>query len=103
MMGTDNGNTVNKGVISELRVEVDLLSKGYHVFRSESPGCPCDIVAIRNGECIKVEVKSISSNRGIRKSDYQEHLPGFIDWWAFVLPNKIIYAKSENSCQDIPV
>ena len=52
---------VTRGAISELRAGVYLLERGYHVFRSESPSCPVDIVAFRPGETpIKVEVKSLN-------------------------------------------
>ena len=101
-----NGNAVNKGAIAELRVGVDLLSKGYHVFRSESPGCPCDIVAIKDGECIKIEVRTVfaKNKRGdIPQSYYSEHLPGFVDWWAFVFPEEIVYIRAENCRSTLPI
>ena len=46
------------GAISELLVAGDLLKKGYGVFRSVSPSCYCDILAIKNGEISEVEVRT---------------------------------------------
>jgi hypothetical protein len=46
------------GAISELAVCADLLSKGYDVFRSVSPGAQCDLIAQKDGNLIRVEVKT---------------------------------------------
>src|SRR5690242_10258699 len=37
------------GTVGELFVTVDLLKRGYHVFRAVSPSCPCDLIALRDG------------------------------------------------------
>jgi DNA-directed RNA polymerase subunit RPC12/RpoP len=100
---TPSINCSVRGAIVELRVEVDLLSKGYHVFRSESPACPCDLVVIKDGLCAKVEVRTVSyldKNGEVPKSAYSEnseHIPGFIDWWALWVVDRIIYVKSKSS------
>ncbi len=46
------------GAISELRVAVDLMTKGYHVFRAQSPHCPCDLVILSGSKLLRVEVRS---------------------------------------------
>jgi hypothetical protein len=52
-----------RGAISELRVAVDLMSKGFHVFRAMSSSCPCDLVVWKSGgPFVKVEVKSASKS-----------------------------------------
>jgi PD-(D/E)XK endonuclease len=53
-----NGST--KGAASELIACVHLMRQGWHVFRCESPSCPFDLAAYRNGEFVRVEVKSIT-------------------------------------------
>lgn len=52
-------NKSNVGAASELKVGADLIMKGYHVFRSQSPTAPCDFL-IMNSEGIisKVEVRT---------------------------------------------
>ena len=55
---THNLPTGTIGTLSELRVTVDLLCKGYYVFRSMSLNCPCDLVILKNGKAIRVEVKT---------------------------------------------
>lgn len=48
-----------KGALSELRAAVDLLARGYHVYRSMSSSAPWDIVvAIPSGRLVRVEVKT---------------------------------------------
>lgn len=46
------------GAVSELMVSVDLLKKGYAVFRALSPACFCDLIAIKNEETLLVEVRT---------------------------------------------
>lgn len=46
------------GALGELRVAVDLLEKGYEVYRSVSPSCSADIIIWKAGRCVRVEVKT---------------------------------------------
>lgn len=47
------------GAIQELRVCVDLMARGFHVFRAMSPSCPCDLVAWDpEGRVLRIEVKT---------------------------------------------
>jgi hypothetical protein len=48
----------NTGAVSELLASADLLRRGYDVFRAVSPQCPCDLVAMRDGVCLRVEVRT---------------------------------------------
>lgn len=77
------------GALNELRVCVDLLSKGYDVFRSVSPNCPCDLVAAKNGRLLRVEVRTV---RGTDEKIYlTKPDPSRYDILAMVLPSKILY------------
>lgn len=49
-------NTV--GSISELAIAQDLLLKGYAVFRSMSPSCYCDLIVVKEGKTIHMEVRT---------------------------------------------
>jgi hypothetical protein len=51
-----NRSTV--GAISELIVCVDLLAKGYEVFRAVSPACSCDLAILKDKQLLRVEVKT---------------------------------------------
>lgn len=44
------------GAIGELRISIDLLARGFHVFRNLSPSGWCDLVINNNKECFTVEV-----------------------------------------------
>lgn len=56
--------------MSELSVCVDLMAKGYEVFRAESPHCSCDLVVLDGGRPIRIEVKS-----GYRRKDGEIGVP----------------------------
>jgi hypothetical protein len=51
------------GAISELVVCNALMRAGFSVFRSMSPACVCDLIAMRDGELLKIEVTT--ANRHI--------------------------------------
>jgi len=55
LLGLDSGRV---GSISELAVCIDLLTKGYYVFRSMSPSGPIDLIAMKDGKTLKIEVKT---------------------------------------------
>lgn len=44
------------GAMHELLVSADLFKMGYSVFRSLSPSAPCDIVILKNGKLLRVEI-----------------------------------------------
>jgi hypothetical protein len=46
------------GAIAELVVCADLLKRGFEVFRAVSPACSCDLVALRDGQLQRIEVKT---------------------------------------------
>lgn len=54
-----SADTSTTGAIGELQVAVDLLRLGYQVFRAMSPSCPCDLVVMKNGKAVRVEVKTL--------------------------------------------
>jgi PD-(D/E)XK endonuclease len=46
------------GALAELVVAIDLLQRGYDVFRSVSPSCSCDLVAQKDGVLTTIEVRT---------------------------------------------
>ena len=88
------GNTAGTtGAISELRVAIDLLAKGFNVFRALSPHCPCDLAVLKNGKLLRIEVRTAYRSvagkpykRRSRRDDINN-----IDIYAFVLADEIIY------------
>lgn len=59
------------GAIGELRVSVDLLIKGYEVFRAVSHSCSCDLIAIKQSRALRIEVRTTSYRK-----DGTPHFPG---------------------------
>ena len=86
------------GAMSELRVAVDLLSKGYEVFRAVSPACSCDLIALRDGQTLRIEVRTANFRPNNRASMPRTPADaGKQDHFAFVLPNSISYEPALNA------
>lgn len=81
------------GAINELRVSVDLLCKGYAVFRALSPHCPCDLVLLLDHSVFRVEVTT-----GHRTSNGKLMIPRKdatrYDVLAVVFPDSIVYSTN---------
>jgi hypothetical protein len=46
------------GALSELLAAVDLMSRGFEVFRALSAACSCDLAVLVDGNLIRVEVRT---------------------------------------------
>ncbi len=58
-------STGTVGALSELRVAIDLMLRGFHVYRAQSPAAPVDLMIFKNGELpLKVEVKTGHERNG---------------------------------------
>lgn len=86
MTYTDTGG---HGAASELIACAYFLKKGWYVYRSQGQHAPFDLVLYREGQVIRVEVKSVSITEGRNTKS-----PGFAwpvndqwDWLALVLPD----------------
>jgi len=75
------------GAINELYVANDLMARGMSVFRSLSPSCKCDLIAmLQNGELKKVEVKT-GYKTSANKIGHSPCEHSKFDWLAIVLGN----------------
>ncbi len=65
-----------RGYIAELRAKEELERAGYLVLRTAGSKGPCDLVAVKEGEVLFVQVKRTKS-RGTTKEGMQEvsHVP----------------------------
>ncbi len=85
-LGVSSGTV---GAISELRVAVDLMMRGYDVFRALSPACSCDLAMIKDGRLIRIEVRTgylaMSGNVITSKRTHRA------DYLAIALPSGIVY------------
>lgn len=59
-----NRTSGTTGAMGELLASYALLLRGWEVFRALSPNCPCDLIAMRGGRLLRIEVRS-----GYRQSD----------------------------------
>ncbi len=58
--GIDKGKV---GAVVELIVSADLLRRGYEVFRALSQSASCDILAMKDGAILRIEVRSCQLRR----------------------------------------
>lgn len=56
--GTSTLTSGTQGAVAELLVCVNLTRLGYEVFRAVSPHSSCDIIALRGGRALRVEVRT---------------------------------------------
>lgn len=84
-------STSTVGAISELRVSVDLLEKGYEVFRALSPSCSCDLAILKDGELKRIEVKTGYRLRSGEISRRAPRTGNRHDILAICLSDEIIY------------
>jgi len=83
--------TATVGALSELKVAVDLLSRGYSVFRALSPSCSCDLAVLQDHKLLRVEVKTGAYSTSGKVSDTFSHNPKNYDVLAIVLSDQIVY------------
>lgn len=82
------------GAISELRVAIDLMFRGYATFRALSPSCPCDLAVLKDGKLLRIEVTSgYYSDKG--KLYCNHHDSKKYDVLAVVTQEEIVYIPSE--------
>ena len=74
--------TATVGATHELLVCAYLMRRGFNVFRSQSPSCPCDIVAMKDGEFFRIEVTT--GYRGVNGVTFPYHAPDKYDILACV-------------------
>ena len=87
------------GAINELRVCVDILSKGFEVFRAVSPSCSCDLAIIKNKKLTRVEVTTGHFCANGKLFSVKKDKTKF-DLLAIVTKTKIIYSPEGFLCQE---
>ena len=81
------------GAISELRASVDLMARGFDVFRALSPTCPADLICLKDGQAITVEVRTAYWNRTHTKVVCGRTTTA--DLLALVIGDEIVYEPME--------
>lgn len=87
-------STSTVGAIQELRVAVDLMRKGYDVFRALSPSASCDLFFIKEGKGHRVEVRTgyLNSAKALNFSKKKIRA----ELVAIVCDGKIEYRRNKN-------
>ena len=83
-------STGTVGAISELVVSIDLMIKGYEVFRALSPACSCDLAILNGGKLMTIEVRTTGryTNGQFNQTPIMSHKA---DIGALVVGNEILY------------
>lgn len=85
-------STGKVGALNELRVCVDLLNRGYDVFRAVSPSCPCDLIILKSGIMKRIEVRTARRMvNGTISFPMKDEDSNKSDHYAAALENEIIY------------
>ncbi len=77
------------GAINEYRVCVDLLMKGYEIFKSITPNCSCDLIMLKDNKIKRIEVTSGYRVNG--KIYANKHNKSKYDIMVIVVNNEILY------------
>jgi len=95
------------GPLAEMMVTVDLMRRGYYVFRAVGPHCPCDLIVLHDDHHLRVEVRTAYKGRtGTIHASREKKA----DIWAGVMmkENEIVYEPpletffGETPLPDIP-
>lgn len=83
-------NASTKGAVGELIVSADLMSRGFFVYRCLSSTGPFDLVAVRDGEMFRIEVRCghIDSEKRLQYAQPQD---GRYDVLAIALSDGVRY------------
>jgi hypothetical protein len=84
------------GALQELRVSVDLMIRGYEVFRALSPSCSCDLMVLNGNKMLRIEVRTAYENPqtghlGFPRSRSEKFGMSLTDHYALALSDKIVY------------
>lgn len=92
LTGREGLTTGTIGAMHELAVAIDLMKRGFHVFRALSPSCSCDLIVLTDTDmCIRVEVSTGYVNRSGKITSTKYSVPKRWDLLAIVCPDGIYY------------
>ena len=83
-------SSATTGALHELLACADLVSRGYDVFRAVSPSCPCDLIAMRDGNLFRVEVTTGNPAK-TKPFVYPKKIPARFDLLAVVVTGSVHY------------
>jgi PD-(D/E)XK nuclease superfamily protein len=83
-----NDRRTATGAASELQVAADLLNKGFEVFNAFDPHASCDLIAMKEGRFLRIQVRTgqLLKNGKVSAGRHGEH-----DVLAIVVAGSILY------------
>jgi len=93
------------GAIGEMVVAVDLMKKGYSVFRALSPHCFCDLVAYRGNDSYKIECRTGYRNIRTDSISFPKTIRDGVDIFAVYVmsDDKVYYFGRDGQIEDLRV
>jgi hypothetical protein len=85
------------GAIAELAVAVDLMRRGFSVYRALSPASDCDLAVVKDQQLLRVEVKAgTRQGENSYRANVRPEQEGKFDVLAIYLPaeNLVVYKPS---------
>ena len=92
-----------RGSVSELVAGAYLMNKGWEVFRAFSPDASCDLIAMKGGVILRVQVKSavLDSSGEIYRIKYSKELGRYDLLVRVAKEGKILIEDNEGTLVDI--
>lgn len=91
------------GAIHELIICVELMRKKFHVFRAQSPACPCDLIAMKEDKIYRIEVTT-GTKTTLSSYSYPKKGPRYqFDFMAIVFHSaEIVWVDKNYQVIDFP-
>jgi len=86
-------NSSTSGAFSEFIVCVDLMKRGYEVFRAVSPANSCDLIALKPGAMKRIEVRTGNYSKGKISFAKKIEDEGRSDHYAVVVEDRVAFYK----------
>lgn len=77
------------GALNELKVSVDLMAKGYEVYRALSPSSSCDVLALKDKVLYAFEVRTAYRNKAGKYTFPRQRIKA--EHLVLVIPDEIVY------------
>lgn len=89
------------GAMSEMRIAIHLMMKGYAVFRALSQHCYCDIIASKGDIIYKIECRTGYKHRLTDNISFSNNIQDKVDMFAIYVPleDKVYFLKPDARTQ----
>lgn len=94
-----NNQSGKTGTLSEYKVALDLMKRGYDLFKPVTMNYSCDLLALKNDKFSRIEVTT-GHKTALGKVSYSKHNPDNYDVLVVVVGEELFYIPAFS--QDMP-